>query len=176
MSSQYKFYMIACDKDGDVIQSSEKDLETDFKGLVYSKCEGLDTIGAAKNIYEEKYADSDSIRVYMPVRTDEQGNTLTDDQGNPLFDIKNEPTTIKLTLFFVGEDRYSVRDDFNTYIRNGFHKYWDNARRRRFQFYVSKELPIGEEKWYGSTPYLKCEYTLNNIHGKTTYVESKLWK
>lgn len=168
MSSQYKFYMIACDKDGNVTQSTEKDLETDFNGLVYSKCEGLDTIGAAKNIYEEKYADSDSIRVYMPVITDENGNTI--------FDIKNEPTTIKLTLFFVGENRYSVRDDFNTYIRNGFHKYWDNARRRRFQFYVSKELPIGEEKWYGSTPYLKCEYTLNNIHGKTELKETKQWE
>lgn len=158
MSSKYKFYMISCDKDGTVIQNSEKDLETDFNGLVYSKCEGLATIGTAKNIYEEKYADSDKLRVHVPEI------------------ILNEATTIKLTLFFVGEDRYSVRDDFNTYIRDGFHKYWDNARKRRFQFYVSKELPIGEEKWYGSTPYLKCEYTLNNIHGKTELKETKQWE
>lgn len=165
MSSKYKFYMIACDKDGNVTQSTEKDLETDFNGLVYSKCEGLDTIGAAKNIYEEKYADSDKIRVYMPVITDESGNTI--------FDIKNEPTIIKLTLFFVGTNRITNRDTFNEYIRNGFHKYWDTARKKMFQFYVTKELPVGEEKWYGSTPYLKCEYTLNNIHGKTTYSETK---
>jgi hypothetical protein len=157
--------MIACYKDGTVIQSSEKDLETDFNGLVYSKCEGLDTIGAAKNIYEEKYADSDNIRVYMPVITDEVGNTI--------FDIKNEPTIIKLTLFFVGANRITNRDTFNEYIRNGFHKYWDTARKKMFQFYVTKEIPVGEEKWYGSTPYLKCEYTLNNIHGKTTYSETK---
>lgn len=173
MSSQYKFYMIACDKNGTVTQGSEKDLETDFNDLVYSKCEGLDTIGAAKNIYEEKYADSDNIRVYMPVKTDEKGNTLTDEQGNPLFDIKNEPTIIKLTLFFVGANRITNRDTFNEYIRNGFHQYWDTARKKTFQFYVTKELPVGEEKWYGSTPYLKCEYTLNNIHGKTTYSETK---
>ena len=158
MSSKYKFYMIACDKDGTVIQNSEKDLERDFDGLVYSKCEGLETIGAAKNIYEEKYADSDTLRVHVPAT------------------ILNEATTIKLTLFFVGENRHTVRDDFNKYVRNGFHKYWDNARKRMFQFYVSKELPIGEEKWNGSTPYLKCEYTLNNIHGKTELKETKQWE
>lgn len=158
MSSKYKFYMIACDKDGTVKPNSEKDLETDFKGLVYSKCEGLATIGAAKNIYEEKYADSDTLRVHVPAT------------------ILNEATTIKLTLFFVGENRHTGRDDFNNYVRNGFHKYWDNARKRMFQFYVSKELPIGEEKWNGSTPYLKCEYTLNNIHGKTELKETKQWE
>lgn len=157
MSSKYKFYMIACEKDGTVIQNSEKDLETDFDGLVYSKCEGLETIGAAKNIYEEKYADSEKLRVHVPAT------------------ILNEATTIKLTLFFVGENRHKGRNDFNEYIRVGFHKYWDDARKRMFQFYVSKELPIGEEKWYGSTPYLKCEYTLNNIHGKTELKETKQW-
>lgn len=165
MSSKYKFFMALCDKDGNIIrqykpegatqeQSSVKDLEADFNGLVYSKCEGLLTIGAAKNIYEEKYADSEKIRVHVPEV------------------IHNEATTIKLTLFFVGEARNTTRDAFNEYIRGGFHKYWDDARKRMFQFYVSQELPVGEEKWNGSTPYLKCEYTLNNIHGKTTYKET----
>jgi hypothetical protein len=157
--------MITCDKDGNT-KGAAISLEDHFEGLKYSKCEGLDTIGAAKNIYEEKYADSDNIRVYMPVKTDENGNTLKDDKGNTLFDIKNESTIIKLTLFFVGKNRINTRDTFNGYIRNGFHKYWDTARKKMFQFYVTKELPVGEEKWYGSTPYLKCEYTLNNVTGK----------
>lgn len=173
MKNEHKFYMISCDKDGNT-QGDTISLEDYFDGLKYSKCEGIDTIGAAKNIYEEKYADSDNIRVYMPpVKTDEQGNILTDDKGNPLFDIKNEPTIIKLTLFFVGAGRINTRDLFNEYIRNGFHKYWDTARKKMFQFYVTKELPVGEEKWYGSTPYLKCEYTLNNIHGITFKEENK---
>lgn len=155
--------MAKCDKSGNFLQDENnelivKNLMRDFEGLVYSKCEGLATIGAAKNIYEEKYADSEKLRVHIPKT------------------ILNEATTIKLTLFFVGEDRYSVRDDFNTYIRDGFHIYWDDARKRMFQFYVSKELPIGEEKWNGSTPYLKCEYTLNNIHGKTELKETKPWE
>lgn len=155
--------MAKCDKSGNFLQDENnelivKNLMRDFEGLVYSKCEGLATIGTAKNIYEEKYADSEKLRVHIPKT------------------ILNEATTIKLTLFFVGEDRYSVRDDFNTYIRDGFHIYWDDARKRMFQFYVSKELPIGEEKWNGSTPYLKCEYTLNNIHGKTELKETKPWE
>jgi hypothetical protein len=147
--------MVECLKNGDIKSNTAvKDLEADFIGLVYSKCEGLHTLGAAKNIYEEKYSDSDELRVLVPEV------------------ILREATTVKLTLFFVGADRYSVRDDFNNYIKNGFHKYWDNARKRMFQFYVSKELPIGEEKWYGSEPYLKCEYTLNNIHGETVNEEN----
>lgn len=154
MSSQFSFYMIKCNKNGDVDYSTKKNIVQAFPGLTYSKCEGLNTIGAAKNIYEEKYADADGVRVYIP---------------NVIY---NEATTVKLTLFFVGADRHAVRDDFNDYIRHGYTKYWDNARKRVFQFYVSKELPVGEEKWYGSTPYLKCEYILNNINGKTTFQEN----
>ena len=82
-------------------------------------------------------------------------------------EITNETTKVILTLVFVGDDRFDVRDRFNDYIRHGFHKYWDTARKRSFVFYVDGELPIGEEKWYGSKPYLSCEYTLNNINGKT---------
>ena len=154
MSEQgYKFYMQGCTKDGVLIEGTKKDLEEDFEQLKYLKIEGIEKIGAAKNIYEEKYCDSDTLRVYIP-------DVVT-----------NEATTITLSLLFVGDKRFEVRDEFNEYIRNGLKKYWDTARNKWFIFYVKEELPIGESMWHGSVPYIKCDYKLNNIYGKTFNVE-----
>lgn len=160
--SQYQFYMQACDIDGNKMAcppdytgedkeliENAIDLEEYFEGLHYLKCVGIDTIGKAKNIYTETYSDSERMRVYMPE------------------DIKNEATTIVLTLAFFGKNRAYTRDRFNEYVRHGFHKYWDTARMKEFIFFIKDELPIGEEMWYGSMPYLKCDYKLQNVKGKT---------
>jgi hypothetical protein len=158
---EYYFYMQACDINGNPITPPEGcpeedkylfeeiELETVFEGLLYVKCAGLNSIGKVKNIYTETYSDADRLRVYMPK------------------EVKNEETVVTLTLVFVGEKRNEVRDNFNEYIRQGFHKYWDTARNKEFVFFVQDELPIGEEMWYGSTPYLQCDYKLQNIKGKT---------
>lgn len=149
--SDYKFYMQECYIHGVPTENAEiKDLEADFDGLLYVKCEGIDTIGKAKNIYEETYSDADRLRVFHPS------------------EVMNEATTIVLTLLFAGENRASVRDLFNEYIRKGYHKYWDTARNKEFVFYVKDELSVAEEKWHGGKPYLKCEYKLRNVQGKTT--------
>jgi hypothetical protein len=150
MGKKYKIYMAKCQKDGTIKKGTLKDLEIDFRGLLYSKCEGLNLIGSAKNVYVETFADSEESKVHVPDV------------------IYNTATTIKLTLYFVGENRYNVKSEFDDYIRNGYTQYWDDARCRWFQFYVKEDISIAEEKWYGSKPYLKCEYNLNNIHGKTT--------
>lgn len=158
---EYNFYMQACDINGNKITPPEDcpeedkylfdeiELETEFKGLLYIKCAGLNSIGKVKNIYTETYSDADRLRVFMPK------------------EVKNEETVVTLTLVFVGEKRNEVRDSFNNYIRQGFHKYWDDARNKEFVFFVKDELPIGEEMWHGSTPYLRCDYKLQNVKGKT---------
>ena len=54
MESTYKFYMVACDNKGNpIVGAQTMDLEKDFEGLKYSSMEGIETIGAAKNIYSE---------------------------------------------------------------------------------------------------------------------------
>lgn len=158
---KYKFFMQACDINGNPITPPEDypeedkylfgeiELEAVFKGLMYVKCVGLNSIGKVKNIYTETYSDADRLRVFMPQ------------------EVKNEETVVTLTLVFVGEQRNEVRDRFNDYIRQGYHKYFDTARYKEFVFFIKDELPIGEEMWYGSTPYLKCDYKLQNIKGKT---------
>lgn len=133
------------------VEGTIKDLETDFGGLKYMKCEGLEDIGEAR-IYTETYADSDRARVYIPT------------------ELTNEPTTVKLTLIFVGDNRRSSFNSFNEYIRNGFHAYWDTARNKELIFYVKDQIKPSDDIYKGSTPYIQCTYTLTNVFGKTTNV------
>lgn len=160
--AKYDFYMQACDIDGNGITlpedyqgddrellENEINLEEYFKGLSYLKCEGLNSIGKVKNIYTETYSDADRLRVFIPQ------------------EVKNEETVVTLTLVFVGENRFETFDNFNNYIKSGLRKYRDTARKKWFVFYIKEEILIGEEMWYGSTPYIKCDYKLRNIYGKT---------
>ena len=155
MESTYKFYMVACDNKGNPIDGAQTmDLEKDFNGLKYSSMEGIETIGAAKNIYSESYSDSDRLRVYVP-------DNLT-----------HKPTTVTLTLYFVGENRYNVYDSFNTYLKGSkYHIYYDTARKKKLIFFVKDGISVGESQWFGSTPYIQVEYKLSNIFGRTFDVE-----
>lgn len=153
MKNKYKIYMQEVDNSGNLKENTLKDLEDDFDGLRYSKCEGLNTIGAPKNVYEETYSDANRLRVYLPE------------------EVKNAATTISLTLFFVGDNRYATKDAFDAYISKGLHKYWDTCRKKWFIFYVKDEIKPATEELYGSTPFLKYTYTLQNIYGKTFNVE-----
>ena len=154
MESTYKFYMVACDNKGNpIVGAQTMDLEKDFEGLKYSSMEGIETIGAAKNIYSESYSDSDRLRVYVPT------------------EVKHKETEITFTVYFTGKNRYKVYDAFNAYITKGFHRYRDTARNKWFVFYIKSELKPAESMWYGSTPYLKMEYKLSNIFGRTFDVE-----
>lgn len=150
----YKFYMQACDKNGELISVAEvKDLEVDFVGLRYSKAEGLNKKGKIKNVYTESYADSDKLRVYFPDK------------------VAREATTVTLEFFFVGEERYRTYDEFYDYVTGGFRAFWDTKRGKRLFFYAPEEYSPAEEMWYGSMPYLKLSLVVQNIFGDTFDVE-----
>ena len=162
-TNEYKFYMQACDHEGNPIEGAQiMDLEKDFKvekdGVVvgqlrYKECKGLNEIGAAR-VYTEEYSDSDRLRVHIP-------DNLT-----------HKATTVTLTLYFVGEDRYKVYDSFNTYLKESkYHIYYDSARKKKLTFFMKDEIGVGESQWFGSTPYIQVEYKLSNIFGKTEDIE-----
>ena len=158
MESTYKFYIQEINKDGSIIDGSvPKNLEDDYKiesngqvvgQLRYKECKGLNTTGKPR-VYTEKYADSDRLRTHIP-------KTLTHDA-----------TTIDLTLYFVGEKRQEVFDEFNAFIGGGYRKYWDTARNKSFDFIVSDSVSVSKEMWHGSTPYFEVTYKLQNLNGKT---------
>lgn len=153
----YYIYMCATDKDGNnltpggaVADASHpadiKDLEYHFKGLKYMSMKGLGAIGDPK-IYVEEYADSDTLRTYIPK------------------DVKNSPIECELTLAFVGDDRYAVYDRFNEYVRQGYHRYFDSKRLKELIFFINDKIEPAEEMWKGSTPYLQVTYKLKSIKG-----------
>lgn len=146
----YNFYMTSCTSTGGVLEGAiRKNLEVDFRGLRYSRAEGLDKIGKAKNIYTETYADSDRTRVYIP-------DVIT-----------NEATTVNFTFFFVGENRREVYNEFLEYVRNGYKVYYDDARKKYLYFFISGEIKPAQEVHYGSVPYLKLTISVQNIFGRT---------
>lgn len=156
--ANYKFYVQPCDKYGIVINgSSKKSIEEDFNvegGFVrYKECKGLNTIGSAV-VYTESYADSERLRVHVPSN------------------LVHKPTTVTLTLYFIGENRYKCYDAFNAYLKNSpYHAYYDTARKKRLVFFVKDEIATDKSQWYGSHPYIEVNYKLSNIFGKTEDIE-----
>ena len=144
--SDYYIFMRRCDKSGNNLEESSKDLEWDFPGLKYMSLKGLDSIGDPK-IYVEEYADSDTLRTYIPK------------------DVKNSPIECELTLAFVGANRYDVYYNFNEYVRQGYHRYFDSVRKKALIFFVNDKIEPTEEMWKGSTPYLQVTYKLKSIKG-----------
>ena len=151
MKSTYKFYMQACDSLGNIIGNEPlKDIENDFKGLKYKECKGLETIGEVKNIYTESYADSDRLRVHSPEN------------------VTYKPTTVTLSLYFTGDNRYDTFNEFNAYLRSSsFFVYYDTARRKKLTFFVKDGISVSDSRWHGSIPYIQVDYKLSNIFGKT---------
>ena len=144
--SDYYIYMRQCDKDGNNIDTEAMDLEWHFKGLKYMSLKGLDSIGTPK-IYVEEYADSDTLRTYIPE------------------EVKNSPIECELTLAFVGANRYDVYYKFNEYVRQGYHRYFDSVRKKALIFFVNDKIEPTEEMWKGSTPYLQVTYKLKSVKG-----------
>lgn len=151
MSHGYKFYIQEVTKANGsyhVLDGTLKDLEQDFDGLKYSKLDGLNAVGKAKNIVVETHANATYDRVYVPDK------------------VVHSSTTLTLTLYFFGENRQEVFKEFKDYITKGVHRYWDTARNAWFDFYVQDELKPSDEKWYAGRPYFKVDVKMNNIYGE----------
>lgn len=148
-SSQYNHYMQRIDITGQNII----DIEENFRGLLYEEAEGINTVGKTKNVYTEEYADSDRKRVYLP---DDDNYT-------------NESTQITMKFLVVGTDieRGRIIQRFYNYVRKGIHRYWDTARNREFDFIVTDEIKVSEERWHGSQPYAEITVVLQNLNGST---------
>ena len=153
-SSQYTHYMQRVD----IANQTIYDIESHFGGLLYMRAEGMNDIGKSKNVYTETYADSDMLRVYLP------------NDGN----YTNEATKITMHFLVVGdaESRIATILAFETYVREGIHRYWDDARNLEFDFIVQDEIKVSDEKWHGSSPYVEIQVVMQNLNGKTKEHES----
>lgn len=125
-----------------------KDLERDFVGLKYLKCEGLEIKGKPR-IYTESYSTSDTLRVYIP-------DTITRDA-----------TSITLTLAFTGTNRRDVYDSFYQYIKKGKFKYWDTVRNKEALLVLTNEVSPKEDSLKGSMPFIEVDFKFQNLYGET---------
>ncbi len=148
-SSQYTHYMQRVDIDS----QPTYDIEEQFVGLLYMRAEGMNDVGKSKNVYTEGYADSDRLRVHLPP------------DGN----YTNEATKITMHFLVVGDEaqRQATIRAFENYVREGIHRYWDDARNLEFDFIVQDEIKVSDEKWHGSTPYVEIQVPMQNLNGKT---------
>lgn len=148
-SSQYTHWMQRIDITG----QNAIDIEDYFVGLLYMSADGMNDIGKPKNIYTEDYADSDRKRFYLP----------NDDE------YANEATKITMHFLIVGsaEDRQDTLNRFTEYVRKGVHRYWDDARNLEFDFIVTDEIKVSDERWHGSSPYVEIAVPMQNLNGKT---------
>lgn len=132
----------------DLENQDVKDIESDFAGMLYGDCSGLEKRGKRKNVYTEKYSESDSLRVW-------QGSTVT-----------REATTIKFTFYFTGDNRNATLDSFYDYVKNGKFYYWDTARKKKAYIFLSDEFDVSNDSYKGGTPYKEVKMTFQNIWGE----------
>lgn len=149
--SPYKHYF----KRIDIDNQSAKDIENnpDWKGLRYMRADGLNDVGKSKNIYTEGYADIDRLRVSLP--------------SNGVY--ANEATKITMRFLIVGNasGRGTTLRSLETYLKEGIHTYWDTGRNLEFDFIVTDEIKVSDEKWHGSMPYVELTVNMQNLNGKT---------
>lgn len=148
-SSQYTHYMQRTDITGQNVI----DIEDEFSGLLYMSAEGMNDIGKAKNVYTEEYADSDRKRFYLPSDND----------------YANDATKITMRFLIIGtaKERQDTIEEFTVYVRKGVHRYWDDARNLEFDFIVTDEIKVSDEKWHGDVPYVEILVPMQNLNGKT---------
>ena len=119
-----------------------------FDGLKYCKCEGLLNKGKRKNVYTEKYADDDRLRIW-------QGENVT-----------REATNVTFTFWFVGPNRQATYQNFYDYVKNGVISYWDDVRRKEAELVLLEATEPSEDVYIGSTPYIKADFKFQNLRGE----------
>lgn len=135
------------------------DIMIRFPGLYPVKIEGLENIGKPKNITTETYADSDRLRIYLPMTG-----------------ILHDSTKITMTLAFTGMEFRKQYGLFSSFINNpdistSAYEYWDTARHLLAEIIPSPvdETKIREDKIKGRQ-YLITTLEFMNIVGATRIV------
>ena len=142
--NDYKFYMMRYGEPGAVW----KDLETDFPGLRYKECTGLNSYGEPTNMYAEDFAETGKAEVYVSSTS------------------AHKQTTIKLTLIFLEDDTRDDKSyrDFMAFITGYKIAYRDTARKRKVLMYLSGATEPKSDTLYGQK-YKEVTFTFRNVYG-----------
>ena len=120
-----------------------------FKGLIVLEVKGMSNKGEVKNIYIERYAEADKLRVYMPDK------------------VARQSTDIVILLAFVGVNRRDIYDAFIDYVSGHRIKYWATDRNREVEMFQQKAIEIEDDVLKGDVPYMVVPVKFTNVKGYT---------
>lgn len=149
--------MQATDRNG-AVQGVVKDLERDFKGLLYCSCDGLEAVGKVKNIYTESYAEQSGVRVYHPSDSDK--------------DATHEATKVELELLFSGVDGRKTLHDFRQFVLSSRVYFWDTARHKKVWLILQEESAPTEDS-IKNDKFIRMTFTFSNIWGEGKICDDK---
>lgn len=131
--------------------------------VFYRKCEGLENYGKAKNIYQETYADSNTVRVDFPTTITREATTIT-------LDIVVKRGTGSLNTIM--QHLISILGASEPIV------FWDNVRKKMAVMSLTNAVEPKEDTYKGMN-YLECEFKFQNLIGycptvNDTYANSHL--
>jgi len=131
-----------------------KDLEKDFEGLRYMRCEGLNDYGEVTSNHTETYPESSKADSYV--------------SKTPA----HKPTTIKLTLYFFegGEDdekNDATYHSFMKFITGSKVVYRDTKRKRKALMELEGEPTKPKADTLYGQKYKEVTFTFKNVYGMT---------
>lgn len=149
----YKFYMIRYGE----ADASWKDLESDFPGLRYKECTGLNSYGDITSTYIETYPETSKADVFT--------------SDNPAY----SQTIIKITFLFYDESGSSTNTESYAKANKSYHDfvefvskdkiaYRDTARRRKVLMTL-KSAPEPKSDVIKGEPYIIGEFVFDNVYG-----------
>lgn len=142
--SDFLFYMIRYGENGAVWRNPE----SDFPGLRYKECTGLNAYGEPKNVYSEDFAETNKADVYV--------------SGDRAY----KQTTINLTLLFLENDDKddSSYHDFLEFVSGCKIAYRDTARNRKVLMYLTGSTDPKSDTLKGQK-YKEVTFTFTNVYG-----------
>lgn len=142
---EYKYY-IQREVEGNLPEEAIS-IEDYFTGCKYLSFDGLSNRGAPKNIVIETYADADEPRVYIPEK------------------IRYDTYDATLQLYFTGENRRDVYDQFIDYVIGRKITYWDTCRNRKLKLIYNSSTTTKEDVLKGGLHYIIAEFKFTNLTG-----------
>lgn len=164
----YNFYLSTIVKDArgsyilePMARGGTKNLETDFKGLRYHACKGLNAYGKPTDNYVENFPEEEAALVHV-------GGGVHDN------------TEIVLRLYFfppnpfssyaTDAERYAAANEvyhsFLNYVAGKKLQYRDTIRKRYAAVFLSGKTEPEEDKLYGQC-YIAADFIFSNIMGHT---------
>lgn len=80
--------------------------------------------------------------------------------------VLREPTTITMSLYFIGLYRKDVFKSFMSFIDNNKLYYWDTARLKKAYMVLKDAVPVKEDMHKGSIPYMLVDFKFQNLWGE----------